>query len=228
MRCFILKKTLSALILSMLFCSVAVASPLTDYSQGHWSIDLTERNTDVKQDIMSGYSYSKKYNLDTTFTIGLGNKFAAQYNYFNPRTPNMESTSYFDMYVATKVSQFNILYKLNNNFSAFMGYNTASFSEVVDAHYSGSVYKENFEFSRECFNIGLQGITQIASKTTLWGSVDGGKNIMEYKVGVGYQISPDLDFNVDYRNFKLKNVAYNYNNYDFTSKGLGFGLTYKY
>ena len=220
-----MRKTLSTFILSMLFCSVAAASPLTDYSQGHWSIDLTERNTDITENLMSGYSYSKKYNPDTTFTLGLGNKFAVQYNCFNPRTPNIASYSSVDIHLESKVSQFNILYKLNNNFSAFMGYNTASFSEVVDIHSYGS-YKQTYEFSTQCFNIGLQGITQIAPKTTLWGSVNGGKNVMDYKIGVGYQIRPDLDFNVDYRNYKIKNL------YDGSveadSKGLGFGLTYKY
>ena len=219
-----MKKILSVLILSMLFCSVAAASPLTDYSQGHWSIDLTERNTDVTSDRITGYSYSKKYNLDTTFTLGLGNKFAAQYNYFNPRTPNVVSYSSFDGYYQTKVSQFNILYKLNNNFSAFIGYTTGTFSVVTDFH----SYKQNSEFSEQCFNIGLQGIKQIAPKTTLWGSVNGGKNIMDYKIGVGYQIRPNLDFNVDYRNFKIKNVNVYSNNIEVTSKGLGLGLTYKY
>ncbi|MBP2649446.1 MAG: hypothetical protein H6Q74_271 [Firmicutes bacterium] len=84
-----MKKLLSTLILSMLFCSVAAASPLTDYSQGHWSIDLNERNT---QNTVSASVYTldfnKKYKLDGMLTLGLGNNLAVQYRNFAPISSN--------------------------------------------------------------------------------------------------------------------------------------------
>ncbi|MBP2644424.1 MAG: hypothetical protein H6Q67_2311 [Firmicutes bacterium] len=220
------KLLLSTFILLILLCSVAVASPLTDYSQGRGAIDLTERNTkiSIKDSVLGTSDFPQKYNLDTTFTFGLGNKLAVQYRYFNPKSQNYYSSSH---YLQLKVSQLNVLYQLEQNISAFIGFTDGTFSSVYEVPaYNQTV---SYSYNRQCMNVGLLGQTQIAPKTNLWGSVNGGKSFTEYNIGVGYQIKPNLEFNVDYRNFKIKKYfSYGAQNVDAFGKGLGFGLTYKY
>jgi len=218
-----LKKILSALILSTLFCSVTVASPLTDYSQGHWAIDLTIRNTKLSNN--APFDLGEKSSIDTAFTLGLGDKFAVQYNGASPKSGRNDVESAYCLYVQPKVNQFNVLYKLNDKLSAIIGYTSANYTGVYDYHY----YTNTINYNNNCVTFGVLGTSQIAPKTTLWGSVNGGKNIMDYKIGVGYQIRSNIDFNVDYRYYKIENLkTVTESGFEVYAKGLGIGLTYKY
>jgi len=145
-----LKKTLSALILSLLFCSVAAASPLTDYSQGKASIDLTWRNT---QNTLSygGYSndFNKKYNLDGMLTFGLGNNFAVQYRRFAPiSSDTIPAMSTDTGTLKFTTNEFNVLSKLNKKFSALVGFVNAKWDAKDITHPSGSFNSNTKNFGR--------------------------------------------------------------------------------
>ena len=227
-----MKKLLFTLAASMFFCSVAAASPLTDYSQGHYSLDLTVRNTDSSSVFKtSAYTidynvFDKKTNLDTMFTLGLGGKFAAQYNYFAPKSESLSSFTNGEYRLQNKVQQINVLYKLNKNVAASFGYASVGtgFLFKNDSYNSDTIY------TKSCLTIGILGTTTIAPKINLWGSFIGGKSLTDYKIGIGYAIQPNLDLNVDYRHIKIRDINCNFDGTtsNGNSKGLGLGLTYKY
>jgi len=70
----------------------------------------------------------------------------------------------------------------------------------------------------------------IADKTTLWGSAAAGKDLTNYEVGIGYEFRPNWEFNVNYRDFNVKNfsVQSQGGGFDLKAKGLGYGITYKF
>ncbi|MBP2649443.1 MAG: hypothetical protein H6Q74_268 [Firmicutes bacterium] len=226
-----MKKTLSALILSMLFCSVAAASPLTDYSQGSTAIDLTMRNVHSHWQELYGssttYSYQgTKYNGDFSYTLGLGNRLAVQYRYFAPQFNNYYS--YQTIGHEMKTSEINVLYQLNKNVSVFAGRVHAenAWTNSYSKYYNWADYEY---VDRNIAQVGVVGNRSIGSKTTLWGSLGLGRDLTDFTVGVGYKFSPVMEFNVDYRALTIKKFWENIGYTDeMKSKGLGFGLTYKY
>jgi len=236
-----LKKLLTTLALSMLFCSVATASPLTNFSQGKGSIDLTFRNT---QDTIMGIdeldcdatsNWPKKNNFDGTVTYSLNSRFAVQYRNFASKSETYHSDNNWFTELSSgnlkiTTNEFNILYKLNKNTDAFVGWVgvKGKYQDLETSEFSGIFHAKNY------YQLGVVTSTAIADKTILWGSAAVGNKLENYEAGVGYQISPALEFNVDYRYLKSKGFSFNDGNSDELSnlslmaKGLGFGLTYKY
>lgn len=244
-----MKKLLSTLALSMLFCSVAVASPLTDYSQGHWSIDLTERNTTnsflMTPSLTESLDFKNKYNFDGTVTVGLGHKFAVQYRNFQPKSSTFtyvigSDTNTYNLNV--KTSEFNVLYKLNNSTSALVGLIRASGNYVYTYQYSSDVDSWITDIQAKSFwQVGFVSSSELASNTTAWCMAAIGKHLTNYEVGVSYKLCKNMEFNVNYRELKLRDFALTKNEYDngtfvasesdiggLATNGLGFGLTYKY
>lgn len=205
-----MKKLILIVVFLLAFSGVGLASPLMDYSQGKGSIDLTWRNAENSAD---GYSFEKKGNLDAAVTVGLGNKFAFQYRNFEPKSKDSYA---YGSNLKFALNEFNVLYKLDKNVAAFAGYVTTK-ATYNDWYYSDSR-------SKNMWQVGVVGSTQIAPKTTLWGSVAAGNNsLSNWEVGVGYAFASNMEFNVNYREIKA-----NVEDTDFKTKGLGFGLTYKF
>jgi len=222
-----LKKTLSVLILSMLFCSVAVASPLTDYSQGEGSIDLTWRNTQNTISFLNySYDFNKKYNLDGMLTFGLGNNFAIQYRRFAPISSDTIPAGSDTGTLKLTTNEFNVLYKLNKQFSALVGFVNAKGDAKDNTNPSGG----NIINTKNLWQVGVVGSTAIADKTTLWGSAAVGKDLTNYEIGIGYEFSPNWEFNVNYRDVNVKDMNISSASYgiELKAKGLGYGITYKF
>lgn len=181
-----MRKILLIITLILAFSSVGFASPQTDYSQGKVSIDYAFRpNLDLDWS-SKGTLDGKSGNHDLGITIGLGNNFAFQfqnqtadsksYYFSDPSTPFTANTE-------TNANQFNLLYKLDNNVSAFVGYVNAK----TDVKLSGS---ETISGKRvNGWQVGLVASTPLAEKLTGYGSVGFGSKIENFEIGLGYALS---------------------------------------
>lgn len=213
--------------------TVAFASPLMDFSQGKGSIDLTWRDA---KNSSSGDVFGdgkSKYNLDGAITLGLGNNWAFQYRSFNPQsgdTPMLAPQTGTDKSKIT-TNEFNILYKLDKNLAVFAGWANAK-GEITFTDYPGFNFTTK---TKNLWQVGFVGNTAIADKTTLWASAAFGSSSMtNWEVGVSYEFAPNFEFNVNYREFKADDFTGTSTNgtamrlTTAKSKGLGFGVTYKF
>ncbi|MDR3561110.1 MAG: outer membrane beta-barrel protein [Negativicutes bacterium] len=213
----------------LLLCNMALASPLMDFSQGKGSIDLTWRNADTN---LSGPGYSqdfaKNYNLEGGLTYGLGNKFAFQFRTFEAKSGDTITTT--PLFAPDRANfklttnEYNVLYKLDKNLAAYAGLVTAkgTFADLTFPGNSGGTNTRNF------WQVGLVGSTEIAKRTTLWANVAAGTDLTNWGVGVSYAFTPSWELNVDYRDFQAKNLTIPGGKVDGKAKGVGIGVTYKF
>jgi hypothetical protein len=222
---------------TMLTASVGFAAPLTDYSAGKIAIDLTWRNSDINAKTSSdNISFDKKYNLDWGITNGLGNKFAIQYNGYNAKAKDTveysDTSETYKMSGKLKTQEFNVLYKLNQNLSAYTGVvRVKGTFDSNDTINGVTTLSSDSTDTKNKIQFGLIGSTKIADKTIAYASVAVASDFTNWKIGLSQEITPNIELNVDYRRLQAKNLAVNnayINNVDITTKGLGFGVTYKF
>jgi len=134
-----------------------------------------------------------------------------------------------------KTQEFNILYKIDKNISFYTGIIKAS-SSITGAD-NGTITDYPYSYTADAKNamqFGLIGNTKIGAKTTAYASFAVASDITDWKIGVSQQITPNLEFNLDYRNIKVNDISYTEDNAnykftrDVTSKGLGYGITHKF
>jgi len=222
------KKILITVAAATMMASVASASPLTDYSVGKTAVDLTWRNTQLSSPDLG--DAGKKNNMDWGITTGLGNKWAVQYRQFDPKSKDSSysefGTTYTDNF-QLKTQEFNVLYKIDKNVSAYAG-----IMKVKGAYnWSESGFGSGSDpiKSANKWQIGVVGTTKLAEKTTAYASVGTGKDLTTWGIGVGQELAPNVEFNVDYRSIKANKLEWNDGSHiDATAKGLGFGVTYKF
>ena len=131
--------------------------------------------------------------------------------------------------------EFNILYKLDKNFTIFTGISQAKSKWSVnglgagfDGNYTGKT-KSNWQ-------LGVTGQAPLGDKFTGYATISAGQDISAYKIGVSYAIDNNLDFDVFYGENKYDKVKYNSTvatiygdtDADYTIKGIGYGITYKF
>ncbi len=223
------KVMITAAAVATMICSAVSAAPLTDYSVGKTSIDLVIRSSDNNIDSAFGStSYDKKVNLDWGITTGLGSKFAIQYNGYNAKSKTTTFSNALEK-SELKSQEFNILYQIDKNLSVYAG------SIKVKPSVAGYDFDddESYDYSFSSKNkvqFGLIGSTKIADKTTAYASLAFASDITNWKIGVSQEIAPNLEFNIDYRSLKVKDINFAGTpfNFDATSKGFGYGVTYKF
>lgn len=237
------KKVLLTLAAAMAVSSVSFASPLSNYDQGKLAIDL---NTSIspKVELSSGDlsgNDDAKNRLGAAVTYGLGDKWAVQYKYLDnkSKTYAYEDIAPGDYESGTLNAQlssheFNVLYQLDPNISAFVGWTKAS-AKVNYSYQLGTSPSTIIETgsgtekqSKNGYQIGLIGQTKLADKVTGWASVSAGNKITGYEIGVGYDMSEFTEFNVFYRNTKYKDFNIADEKFDVKTKGLGAGITFKF
>lgn len=217
------KVMITAAAVATMICSGVSAAPLTDYSVGKTAIDMVVRSSDINIDGADvSPSYDKKTNLDWGITTGVGSKFAVQYNGYNAKS---KTTTFIDSVekAEVKAQEFNVLYQIDPNLSVYAGSIKVkgSVTEVEDGYTVGIPSKSKAQF-------GLIGSTKIADKTTAYASFAVASDITNWKIGVSQEIAPNLEFNIDYRSLKVKDVVVTGESFDVTSKGIGYGITYKF
>ena len=231
------KKILVTLAVLSIGASVGYASPLTDYSVGKTTIDLMVRNTDSEVTDREGpISLGRKSNLDFGITTGLGNRLAIQYSNYNAKAKDAvfySSASETDrMNGKLKTQEFNIMYKVDKNISAYTGLVTIKGSLIENDRDNGTNIDTTYPYSsgtKKKMQFGLVGSTKLGEKTSAYAQVGVASDYTNWKIGVSQEIAPNLDFNIDYRRLKVKKLSYEAGDAsDVTVKGLGYGVTYKF
>lgn len=210
-----MKKIVVLVVCLMLTGSVASASPLMDFAAGKGSIDLTMRDA---KNSMGDTDFDKKYNLDAALTLGLGGKWGFQFRNFQPQSADTYFGIPVNVNVKLETNEFNVLYKLDKNVAAFAGYVTAKGTEEFVGVFSASSDRKNM------WQVGVVATAPLGDKTTFWASAAAGNDLINWEVGIGYAFSPNCEFNVNYRELKVDDLS----GVDMKSKGLGFGLTFKF
>lgn len=236
------------LFLGIMFVSgIGFASPLTDYSAGKVAIDLDWRNTQVDGNYSLNSSTTtanvdklnldKKYSLDGSITVGLGSKFAFQYNNFRPSGTgetwlNLDVIGLDlsdDLTLRTRLStqQYNVLYQINNNFAVYTGVFRAK--GEFDGHLNGFLSMDvDAAVKRDIWQLGLVGSTKLDDKITLYGILGGGKDLMNWAAGLSYEVTPDTEINLSYRKLKVDDFTAGNARMDGEASGFGLGVTYKF
>ncbi len=193
------------IILLIMAANVCLASPLTDYAFGKVSLGV---NFGVPSLTADNWHTKTKLNVDYHVTAGLGFGYAVQYIYndFKPKT-------YIDGVDQLKAQQVNLLTNelkvLGGNISAFVG---GSKTQIVgDTAKNGIV-------------AGLIGSVPIAPNTHAYATVSTGHYLDGYEVGIGYNLTRNMEVNLNYRNTNYKGLAPG----DILEKGSYGGVVYKF
>lgn len=259
-----MKKVVLTVLLVFILSSVAMASPLTDFSRGNAALDINYRaNADYNVDPgidgkgkLGDVAFDSNNNLEWGYTYGIGNNWAMQYrqatlkgtlglyngNYGQSESEKRYSTTTINANVEAKakVEEYNVLYKINKNLIAFTGAvkvaPSARLNLGISPYGSGDIAIAGHD--KNIWQFGLQGVVPFADKYTGYGIAAYGSDYRNLEAGVGYQISKNVEFNVNYRDIKIDNMTMVGVNIpdsgigDVTSdvhqKGFGFGLTYKF
>jgi len=221
------KKVLVTVAALSLATSVGFASPLNDFSKGNVAVDVSVRpSNDLK--VSDNGTFDGKNSWEYGVTAGLGNKLAVQYKNYNPLSKDYSDG---DNVINGKLDtqEFNVLYKLDKNFTAFTGVNQVkSIYRVNGRDFTGDT-KSNWQ-------VGITGQTDLSDKLVGYATISAGEDTNAYKLGLGYAIDKNLDFDVFYGQNKYNKVKYNSDvallagstDADYTVKGFGYGVTYKF
>lgn len=220
-----MKKVLSGVAALLMVSSVGFASPLTDYSQGKVAVDLSVRSSnDVTAD---GNDYDgKTSNFNYGVTVGLGNNLAFQYKQDNADTKNYSDFNGPSVsgHAELESNQYNILYQVNPNVSAFVGLtNTKPQLKTSDGDWNGK--------NSTGYQVGVVATVPIADKTTAYASLGYGDKIEDYEFGLGYAVATNLELNVGYKDTKYKKLQLqdpDTNDFNYKVHGLTYGITYKF
>lgn len=225
-----MKKTLLASAFILAFSTVAFAAPLTDYSQGKVTADVSVRpSTDLG-------NYKDSNNLEYGVTAGLGNNFAIQYKNSDTDSKKLPFSSNYQGTIVTgtmkgelKAQELNLLYQLNDNVSAFVGLTQAKMGLSHHATGGGITVAGNIAGkSANGMQIGFVTTEKLADRLNGYTMLALGNKVYQYELGVSYEVSKDVDFNVFYKSTKYKNLTLQSAEFDANVKGIGYGLTAKF
>ena len=167
-----MKKILVLIVFLMMLSSVALASPLTDFSKGKTAIEITlYPSSDFKssENTTNDMAWADAQNyMQFGITTGLGNNIAFQYNYSKMKTEDWSKKgNYAAGYDGVKNQEFNILYKVDKKFTVFTGLNQSQ--SVVDFSDNYNEFGKPKQFKGKTKNnwqFGVTGQTQIADNLT--------------------------------------------------------------
>lgn len=222
-----MKKILGILACLMVVSSVALASPLMDYSAGKASIDLMWSGSQTKMSLpgIGNITGDTKYNLDSAITLGLGNNFALQYRNFEPRGNAEEIVGGYSM--GMKTYEINVLHKLDNGLAVFAGIVPTRF--LVESEIAG-VQETGLGPTKNYWQVGLVGVQNVGPKLKAFERAAAGSKWTNLETGLSYPLGSAVEFNVNYRYIKAKGLVSlpGDGETDATAKGFGYGLTYKF
>ncbi|MBP2642159.1 MAG: hypothetical protein H6Q67_46 [Firmicutes bacterium] len=241
-----MKKSIFITTVALVFAvaSVGSASPLSDFSTGKASIDLNVRSggdIEVSAEGDSVTGDAKDCNFEGTITYGLGNNFAIQYRNTTGDSKKYNGTVYYDSYVldgningTSKAQEFNVLYTLNKNFIAYVGWTQAKAGFDASGTVNGAPASISMSGNNtNGYQVGLTGVTNFGAGFNGYATVAAGNHITNYEIGVGYEIAKNCELNIGYKDTKYKDLSisyggYSYSGYDYEFKGMTYGATYKF
>lgn len=185
----------------LLFCSWAAYASPTDSGM---SLNLTSRSADfqvgnnTQSDTATEYALTYGSWLGTTYKLKYGDVASNQYKFYS-----LEGNYYKGV---------------GNGVSLILGMRNYGLEDKVAdrsksklAIQGGAQFKQNFD-----------------KNTFGYASVLLGQNLSDYELGVGYKLTQNLSFDVNYRDLSIDNINLSNGEKDVESKGWGFGLTLKF
>ncbi len=194
--------TAAAIMASCLSAS-AFASPLQKYEPGKVALDA---GISLPSSLEGGnYKMSKSNSSYYGATVGMGSNMALNYKWNNYKGDDGK----------IKAQQFNLMYKLAPNLSAYAGWLGAE----ADTDALGNKDKNSG-------HIGLQAQYDIPMLFTVWGNVGVGTKSKAYEIGISKPILNNIELNLSYYDNTFKDALSD--DADMKAKGVNMGVTVKF
>ncbi len=192
--------------------SVALASPV-EMNEGQFNVNMgamISPNGDVETNGTTG-----DLDGDTSFyggiTYGITDKWGVQVDYSH------YGMSQFITDVDVDASEFNVIYKLNDNVNVFAGY--------VYAGTKLSMRGASMGLHTDGFQAGLTGWYPLGDKFKTFGKVGLGNNSRVYEIGFSYAVADNWDVDLSYRDAEYKDFKTPVGYCDFSFDGVRLGLS---
>ncbi|MBO5168196.1 MAG: TonB-dependent receptor [Phascolarctobacterium sp.] len=193
----------AAAIMTACFSTSAFAAPLKNYDVGKFAIDA---GITFPSSLKGGnYKMSKSDSSYYGATVGIGKRMALNYQWDKYKGSDGDLTA----------QQFNLMYQLLPNVSAYAGWLGAD----ADVDF-GNGKKKNSAHA------GLQAHFDIPLLFTVYGNVGVGTKSNAYEIGISKPLFNNIELNLSYYDGKFKDVIDG--DEEMRAKGVQMGVTVKF
>ena len=193
----------AAAIMTTCFSTSAFAAPLKNYDVGKFSVDA---GITFPSSLKGGnYKMSKSDSSYYGATVGIGKRMALNYQWDKYKGSDGDLTA----------QQFNLMYQLLPNVSAYAGWLGAD----ADVDF-GNGKKKNSAHA------GLQAHFDIPLLFTVYGNVGVGTKSSAYEIGISKPLFNNIELNLSYYDGKFKDVIDG--DKEMRAKGVQMGVTVKF
>lgn len=193
----------AAAIMTACFSTSAFAAPLKNYDVGKFSVDA---GITFPSSLKGGnYKMSKSDSSYYGATVGIGKRMALNYQWDKYKGSDGDLTA----------QQFNLMYQLLPNVSAYAGWLGA---DADTERYGGK--------KKNSAHAGLQAHFDIPLLFTVWGNVGVGTKSSAYEIGITKPLFNNIELNLSYYDGKFKEILDD--GEDMKAKGVQMGVTVKF
>lgn len=193
----------AAAIMTACFSTSAFAAPLKNYDVGKFAVDA---GITFPSSLKGGnYKMSKSDSSYYGATVGIGKRMALNYQWDKYKGSDGDLTA----------QQFNLMYQLLPNVSAYAGWLGAD----ADVDF-GNGKKKNSAHA------GLQAHFDIPLLFTVYGNVGVGTKSNAYEIGISKPLFNNIELNLSYYDGKFKDVIGG--DEEMRAKGVQMGVTVKF
>jgi len=193
----------AAAIMTACFSTSAFAAPLKNYDVGKFAVDA---GITFPSSLKGGnYKMSKSDSSYYGATVGIGKRMALNYQWDKYKGSDGDLTA----------QQFNLMYQLLPNVSAYAGWLGAD----ADVDF-GNGKKKNSAHA------GLQAHFDIPLLFTVYGNVGIGTKSNAYEIGISKPLFNNIELNLSYYDGKFKDVIDG--DEEMRAKGVQMGVTVKF
>ena len=193
----------AAAIMTVCFSTSAFAAPLKNYDVGKFAVDA---GITFPSSLKGGnYKMSKSDSSYYGATVGIGKRMALNYQWDKYKGSDGDLTA----------QQFNLMYQLLPNVSAYAGWLGA---DADTERYGGK--------KKNSAHAGLQAHFDIPLLFTVWGNVGVGTKSSAYEIGITKPLFNNIELNLSYYDGKFKEILDD--GEDMKAKGVQMGVTVKF
>ena len=193
----------AAAIMTACFSTSAFAAPLKNYDVGKFAVDA---GITFPSSLKGGnYKMSKSDSSYYGATVGIGKRMALNYQWDKYKGSDGDLTA----------QQFNLMYQLLPNVSAYAGWLGA---DADTENYGGK--------KKNSAHAGLQAHFDIPLLFTIYGNVGVGTKSNAYEIGISKPLFNNIELNLSYYDGKFKEILDD--GEDMKAKGVQMGVTVKF
>ena len=193
----------AAAIMTACFSTSVFAAPLKNYDVGKFAVDA---GITFPSSLKGGnYKMSKSDSSYYGATVGIGKRMALNYQWDKYKGSDGDLTA----------QQFNLMYQLLPNVSAYAGWLGA---DANTERYGGK--------KKNSAHAGLQAHFDIPLLFTVYGNVGVGTKSNAYEIGISKPLFNNIELNLSYYDGKFKEILDD--GEDMKAKGVQMGVTVKF